>query len=62
MAGTSLENRQLGFSYFRLLPKETGVRPIVNLRRKVTDKRGIVKQLTNPLTSQTMARRELAYR
>ncbi|KAG8935507.1 hypothetical protein FRC02_007866 [Tulasnella sp. 418] len=28
------EQRQLGFSRLRLLPKETGVRPIVNLKRK----------------------------
>jgi hypothetical protein len=27
-------DRQLGFSYVRLLPKEAGVRPIVNLRRR----------------------------
>jgi len=26
--------RELGFSYVRLLPKETGVRPIVNLARR----------------------------
>ncbi|CAL1716650.1 unnamed protein product [Somion occarium] len=29
-----LRQRRLGFSFVRLLPKETGVRPIVNLRRK----------------------------
>ncbi|KAK7690659.1 hypothetical protein QCA50_005758 [Cerrena zonata] len=29
-----LRQRKLGFSFVRLLPKETGVRPIVNLRRK----------------------------
>ena len=29
-----LRQRDLGFSFVRLLPKETGVRPIVNLRRK----------------------------
>lgn len=29
-----LRQRELGFSFVRLLPKETGVRPIVNLRRK----------------------------
>ncbi|BGP16855.1 Telomerase reverse transcriptase [Rhodosporidiobolus nylandii] len=28
------QNRELGFSYVRLLPKETGVRPIVNLARR----------------------------
>ncbi|GJE88721.1 telomerase reverse transcriptase [Phanerochaete sordida] len=31
-----LRRRKLGFSFVRLLPKETGVRPIVNLRRKKT--------------------------
>jgi telomerase reverse transcriptase len=29
-----LRQRKLGFSFVRLLPKVTGVRPIVNLRRK----------------------------
>lgn len=29
-----LRQRQLGFSFVRWLPKETGVRPIVNLRKK----------------------------
>ncbi|ESK87254.1 telomerase reverse transcriptase [Moniliophthora roreri MCA 2997] len=29
-----LQQRKLGFSFVRLLPKELGVRPIVNLRRK----------------------------
>lgn len=29
-----LRQRTLGFSFVRLLPKDTGVRPIVNLRRK----------------------------
>ncbi|KAG2017771.1 hypothetical protein CC2G_007253 [Coprinopsis cinerea AmutBmut pab1-1] len=29
-----LRQRSLGFSFVRLLPKETGVRPIVNLRKK----------------------------
>jgi telomerase reverse transcriptase len=29
-----LDSRTLGFSQVRLLPKETGVRPIMNLRRK----------------------------
>ena len=28
-----LSQRKLGYSYVRLLPKEAGVRPIVNLRR-----------------------------
>jgi telomerase reverse transcriptase len=29
-----LRQRRLGFSFVRLLPKDTGVRPIVNLRRR----------------------------
>ena len=29
-----LRQRQLGYSFVRLLPKETGVRPIINLRRR----------------------------
>ncbi|KAI9715739.1 MAG: hypothetical protein M1812_005737 [Candelaria pacifica] len=33
-----LEKRSLGFSQIRLLPKETGVRPIMNLRRRVIKK------------------------
>ncbi|KAI9772335.1 MAG: hypothetical protein M1840_001084 [Geoglossum simile] len=34
MAKRVLDRRPLGFSQMRILPKETGVRPIVNLRRK----------------------------
>lgn len=30
----ALNQRQLSYSYVRLLPKDTGIRPIVNLRRK----------------------------
>lgn len=33
-----LRQRQLGFAFIRLLPKETGVRPIVNLRRRANHK------------------------
>ncbi|KAI9697650.1 MAG: hypothetical protein M1836_004600 [Candelina mexicana] len=33
-----LDKRSLGFSQIRLLPKETGVRPIMNLRRRVIRK------------------------
>lgn len=33
-----LQHRKLGFSFVRLLPKETGVRPIVNLRKKTGKK------------------------
>ncbi|PSR75587.1 hypothetical protein PHLCEN_2v9067, partial [Hermanssonia centrifuga] len=35
-----LHQRRLGFSFVRLLPKETGVRPIVNLRRKESAPKG----------------------
>ncbi len=34
-ARSRLETRSLGFSQIRLLPKETGVRPIMNLRRRM---------------------------
>lgn len=37
-ARTILCQRKLGFSFVRLLPKETGVRPIVNLRRKFSQR------------------------
>ncbi len=33
-----LDSRTLGFSQVRLLPKETGVRPIMNLRRRLLKK------------------------
>jgi len=33
-AENMLRHRKLGFSFVRLLPKETGVRPIVNLSKK----------------------------
>lgn len=33
-----LNSRTLGFSQVRLLPKETGVRPIMNLRRRPVSK------------------------
>lgn len=33
-----LDSRSLGFSQIRLLPKETGVRPIMNLRRRAVKK------------------------
>ncbi|KAI9871385.1 MAG: hypothetical protein M1830_002966, partial [Pleopsidium flavum] len=35
-ARSILDARSLGFSQIRLLPKESGVRPIMNLRRRVT--------------------------
>lgn len=34
LAKTVLDSRSLGFSQIRLLPKEKGVRPILNLRRR----------------------------
>lgn len=37
-AQRTLEGRRLGFSQVRLLPKETGVRPIMNLRRRPVKK------------------------
>lgn len=39
-----LDSRALGFSQVRLLPKETGMRPIMNLRKRVAI-RGKPKQL-----------------
>jgi telomerase reverse transcriptase len=33
-----LDSRSLGFSQVRLLPKETGIRPIMNLRRRAPKK------------------------
>lgn len=39
--------RQLGYSHIRLLPKETGVRPIVNLTRKPKTGQAINKVLQN---------------
>ncbi|KAH9481585.1 Telomerase reverse transcriptase [Psilocybe cubensis] len=39
-AAAILRQRKLGFSFVRLLPKETGVRPIVNLRRRKASAKG----------------------
>lgn len=33
-----LQRRTLGFSQVRLLPKESGIRPIMNLKRRVVKK------------------------
>ena len=33
-----LDTRKLGFSHIRLLPKEKGIRPIMNLRRRAVKK------------------------
>jgi len=49
MEESSLEKRQLGFSHVRLLPKETGVRPIVNLRRKVSEQCNAVWAANKPM-------------
>lgn len=40
-----LRYKKLGFSFVRLLPKETGVRPIVNLRRKIKKVKNSVNTL-----------------
>lgn len=45
-----LDSRSLGFSQVRLLPKETGVRPIMNLRRRAT-KKGYKSILGNSINS-----------
>jgi telomerase reverse transcriptase len=37
-ASRILERRKLGFSHIRLLPKEKGIRPIMNLRRRAFKK------------------------
>ncbi|KAG8870325.1 hypothetical protein FRB97_009861 [Tulasnella sp. 331] len=46
-ARSILKSRQLGYSHVRLLPKDTGVRPIVNLRRKTSTKYSINQILQN---------------
>lgn len=38
-ANRMLDSRALGFSQIRLLPKKAGVRPIMNLRRRVMNRR-----------------------
>jgi telomerase reverse transcriptase len=45
-----LDSRKLGFSQLRLLPKETGVRPIMNLRRRPV-KKGHKKLLGSSINS-----------
>lgn len=45
-----LDSRTLGYSQIRLLPKETGVRPIMNLRRR-TLKNGSKMVLGNSINS-----------
>jgi telomerase reverse transcriptase len=45
-----LDSRMLGFSQLRLLPKETGVRPIMNLRRRPL-KKGHKKILGSSINS-----------
>jgi telomerase reverse transcriptase len=45
-----LDSRTLGFSQVRLLPKETGVRPIMNLRRRAP-KKGYKNMLGSSINS-----------
>lgn len=48
-----LTSRTLGFSRMRLIPKESGVRPIMNLRRRTTqkgDKRRLGASINSVLT------------
>jgi len=49
-----LEARTLGFSQVRLLPKETGVRPIMNLRRRPL-KKGYNKNFLGPSINSVLA-------
>lgn len=49
-----LNARQLGFSQVRLLPKENGVRPIMNLRRRPTIKKGL-KSMLGPSINSTLS-------
>lgn len=62
-----MSSRKLGYSHVRLLPKETGVRPIVNLRRRSTKQvhteqqasqtgAGKCKGRTRPNTSASIAK------
>ena len=44
-----LDSRKLGFSTVRLLPKETGIRPIMNLR-----KRGMVVERGKTILTQSI--------
>jgi len=44
-----LDSRKLGFSTVRLLPKETGIRPIMNLR-----KRGMVVERGRTILTQSI--------
>lgn len=46
-----LASRSLGFSQIRLLPKNTGVRPIMNLRRRMPSKtkQGLLESSINSL-------------
>jgi telomerase reverse transcriptase len=45
-----LDSRSLAFSQVRLLPKETGVRPIMNLKRRST-KKGLKNMLGPSINS-----------
>ncbi|KAN0139057.1 Telomerase ribonucleoprotein complex - RNA binding domain containing protein [Lactarius tabidus] len=68
-----LRQRKLGFSFVRLLPKDTGVRPIVNLRRKRAETQGktntrqqsindILQAAFQILTYEKTTRPELAFK
>lgn len=48
-----LASRTLGFSQIRILPKETGVRPIMNLRRRMLRKGA--KKVLEPSINQVLA-------
>lgn len=47
-----LNSRTLGFSYVRLLPKANGVRPIINLRRRVCKTSGGRSTLKNSINTE----------
>jgi telomerase reverse transcriptase len=47
-------SRLLGYSQVRLLPKETGARPIINLRRKIIKKQNGKPVLSQNINSQLM--------
>ncbi|SPO20458.1 uncharacterized protein UTRI_00858_B [Ustilago trichophora] len=51
-----MSSRKLGYSHVRLLPKETGVRPIVNLRRRSTKQVHTDQQASQSDGNKTKAR------
>lgn len=50
-AAKILGKRALGFSQIRLLPKQVGVRPIMNLRRRVQTKQNGIMMLKRSINS-----------